>query len=36
MMEPKANDAMENLAKKTGGRFTVVSKGGKVTPGYKK
>jgi hypothetical protein len=31
-----ARDTMANLAKKTGGRFTIVSKGGKVTPGYKK
>lgn len=29
MMEPKAHEAMKELAKRTGGKFTVVEKGGK-------
>lgn len=29
MMEPKAHDAMKEIAKRTGGEFTVVDKGGK-------
>ena len=30
MMEPKAEEAMKELAKRTGGQFTIVQKGGKV------
>lgn len=30
MMEPKAEAAMKDLAKRTGGQFTIVQKGGKV------
>ncbi|MBO1260313.1 VWA domain-containing protein, partial [Bordetella holmesii] len=29
MMEPKANEAMANLANKTGGEFTIIDKNGK-------
>jgi hypothetical protein len=35
MMEPKANEAMANLANKTGGEFTIIDKNGKATPGNK-
>lgn len=35
MMEPKANEPMANLAKKTGGSFTIIGKNGKATPGGK-
>lgn len=31
MMEPKAHDAMKEIAKRTGGQFTVVEEGGKST-----
>jgi hypothetical protein len=30
MMDPKARDAMGDLAKRTGGQFTMVTEGGKV------
>lgn len=30
MMQPKAQDAMKELAKQTGGQFSIVNKGGKV------
>jgi hypothetical protein len=30
MMEPKANEPMENLAKKTGGAFTIIGSDGKA------
>jgi hypothetical protein len=30
MMEPKAERAMAELAKRTGGQFTVIEKNGKV------
>lgn len=35
MMEPKANQPMANLAKKTGGEFTIIDKNGKANPGNK-
>ncbi len=35
MMEPKANEAMANLAKRTGGEFTIVGSDGKAKPGGK-
>jgi hypothetical protein len=30
MMEPRAEQAMKDLAKRTGGQFTVIDKGGKI------
>ena len=30
MMEPKAEAAMKDLAKRTGGQFTIVGQGGKA------
>ncbi|MGB6220548.1 vWA domain-containing protein [Haloferula sp.] len=33
MMQPKAEDAMKELAKRTGGQFSIVDKGGKVRVG---
>ena len=30
MMEPRAHDAMKEMAKRTGGKFTVVEAGGKT------
>lgn len=35
MMEPKANQPMANLAKKTGGEFTIIDRNGKANPGIK-
>lgn len=35
MMEPKANEPMANLAKKTGGEFTIIGSDGKAKPGIK-
>jgi hypothetical protein len=35
MMEPKANEPMANLAKKTGGAFTITGKDGEPIPGGK-
>lgn len=36
MMEPKAEQAMADLAKRTGGQFTIVGKDGKARPGKNK
>ena len=33
MMEPKAAEAMNELAKRSGGEFTMIEKGGKITKG---
>lgn len=33
MMEPRAEAAMADLAKRTGGQFTIINKDGKPRPG---
>jgi hypothetical protein len=33
MMEPQAAEAMNELAKRSGGEFTMIEQGGKITKG---